>query len=534
MSRADLTTDVLIIGAGASGGVAARELAAQGIDVLCLEQGEWPDQDKFVGRREEWELLAETRWSPNPNDRLLEPDYPLDVSECDLRPMLYNGVGGSTTLWNALWHRLTPADFRVRSMDGVGHDWPISYDDLAPFYDRIEEDMGVSGMDGDPAYPAHAPYPLPPLPIGKPGARFSQAMNRLGWHWWPGSNGIPSRAYRGRNACVRRGTCDKGCADGAKASTFLTHWPDAIERGARLLTGARVREITVDANGLATGAVYVDRSGDERRVKADVVILCANGVGTARLMLLSQSARFPNGLSNGSGLVGRGLMLHPCGTVMGTFDEVMDSTVGPFGQLAYSMQFYGSDPSRGFLRGSKWSLIPHGGPLGFAMEMGHGADMLGGLVSAFDRAATLVVFCEDLPEDHNRVELDSELTDSDGLPAPKLFYKVSENSRKLLEYNTDRAAEALREAGANATYITPVNPACGGAHLLGTARMGVDPASSVVDRWGRSHEVPNLYIFDGSVFPSSGAVNPTATICALAQRGAEHLVRERRSQRIPA
>lgn len=529
-----MKTEVLIIGAGASGGVAARSLAANGMQVLCLEQGEWPDPDKFVGRREEWELLAETRWSPDPNRRLLESDYPLDVSECPLQPMLYNGVGGSTVLWNALWHRLTPSDFRVKSLDGVGADWPLSYDELAPFYDRIEAEMGVSGYSGDPAWPAHAPYPLPPLPIGELGTRFSQAMNRLGWHWWPGSNGIPSKSYRGRNACVRRGTCGIGCADGAKASTFLTHWPEAIEHGATLLTGARVREITANAEGLATGAVYIDRSGEEHRVSADVVILCGNGVGTARLMLLSQSARFPNGLANSSGLVGRGLMLHPCGTVTATFDEEMDATAGPFGQLVYSMQFYNSDPSRGFVRGSKWSLIPHGGPLSFAMAMGHGEAMQGALLSTFNRAATLVVFCEDLPEEHNRVELNNEITDSDGLPAPKLIYTVSENSRKLLEFNTERAAEAMREAGANATHIVTVNPLSGGAHLLGTARMGADPQSSVVDQWGRSHDVPNLYIFDGSVFASSGAVNPTATICAFALRGAEQLSRERRSQRTPA
>lgn len=530
---ADLEADVLIVGAGAAGGVAARELAVNGIDVLCLEQGEWPDPDKFVGRRAEWEILAETRWSPNPNDRLLEADYPLNVDECPMRPMLYNGVGGSTVLWTALWHRLTPSDFKVRTMDGVGNDWPISYEELVPFYDRAEADMGLSGLDSDPAWPDHVPYPMPPLPIGKLGTRFGEAMNRLGWHWWPGSNAIPSRAYRGRNACVRRGTCGIGCPENAKASTFLTHWPEAIEHGARLVTGARVREVSVNPQGLATGAIYIDRSGEEHRVKANVVVMCCNGVGTARLMLLSRSQRFPDGLANSSGLVGRGLMLHPTGSVLATFDEEMDSWTGPFGQLTYSMQFYNSDPSRGFVRGSKWSLAPHGGPLTFAMGMGHGADLHAGVNASFNRAAFMVVFCEDLPEDHNRVELDDELTDSDGLPAPKLTYIVSENSRKLLEFNSARACEALREMGANATHPMIVNPDCGGAHLLGSARMGNDPASSVVDRWGRTHDVPNLYIFDGSIFPSSGAVNPTGTICALAQRGAEYLARERRSQRTP-
>ena len=534
MPKASHVTDVLIVGAGASGGVAAKELAANGLKVLCLEQGEWPDDSKYVGRREEWELLAEKRWSPNPNVRLLESDYPLDVSEFPVDPMLYNAVGGSTVMWAGQWHRLTPSDFRTYTLDGVGADWPLSYDDLASYYDRVETDIGVAGFDGDPAYPPHTPYPLPPAPIGAGGTKFAQAMNRLGWHWWPGTNGIPSRPYKGRNACVRRATCMIGCADGAKASTHLTHWPEAIEQGAQILTGARVKEITVNENGLATGAVYIDRSGEEHQVAADVVILCGNGVGTARMLLMSQSKRFPNGLANSSGLVGRGLMCHPTGSVFAVFDEPVDSLVGPQGQLLYSLQFYNTDLSRGFVRGSKWSLIPHGGPLGFAMTMGYGVELQQGLSSSFGRSLILVVFAEDLAEDHNRVVLDSELTDSDGLPAPKLIYTVGENTRKILEFNNAKGVHALREAGAINTFGMTFNPAFGGAHLMGTARMGTDPARSVVNAWGRTHDVPNLYIFDGSIFPTSGAVNPTGTICALALRCAEHLHRERRAQEIAA
>lgn len=523
-----METDILIVGAGASGGVAAQHLAAAGIKVTCLEQGEWPDENRFIGRRPDWELLAEPRWSPNPNVRLWESDYPVDASESDIDPLMFNAVGGSTVLWTASWHRLTPRDFEVRTRDGVAADWPMTYEELAPYYDEVEAAMGVSGRNGDPAYPEHAPYPLPAMPIGKAGMKLVGGFDKLGWHWWPGSNAVPSRPYRGRNACVRRGLCMFGCADGAKASTHLTHWPDAIRDGAQLITGARVREITVDAAGRADGAVYIDRSGDEQRVKAAVVILCGNGVGTARLLQLSTSKGFADGLANSSGLVGRGLMLHPIAIVTGTFEEELESWVGPQGQLLYSMQNYASDPSRGFVRGSKWQLMPHGGPLGFAMSLEQGAP-LHQRMDGFGRTLTVMVYAEDLPEDSNRVILDSDMTDSDGLPGARLLYKISENSRKILDYNTAAVTDLLHAAGAVTTNTMPICREFGGAHLMGTARMGNDPETSVVDRWGRSHDVPNLFVFDGSVFPTAGAVNPTGTICALALRGASHIVANRRN-----
>lgn len=529
-----METDVLIIGAGASGGVAAQHLASAGIKVMCLEQGEWPDENQFVSRRPDWELRANPRWSLNPNIRLAMSDYPVDASESDVDPLMFNGVGGSTVLWAACWHRLHPQDFRVKTTDGVAADWPLTYDELAPFYDAVETAMGVSGQDGDPAFPDHAPYPLPAMPIGKAGMKLVEGFDKLGWHWWPGSNAVPSRPYRGRNACVRRGLCIHGCADGAKASTYLTHWPDAIKDGAQLISGARVKEVTIDAGGKANGAIYLDRSGDEHRVKAKVVILCCNGVGTSRLLQLSTSGRFPNGLANSSGLVGRGLMVHPTAMVTGTFEESLESWVGPQGAIIYSMQNYASDPSRGFLRGSKWHLMPHGGPLSFAMNMKLGGTLHSDMAKSFGHTLTMLVFAEDLPEDHNRVVLDEENTDSDGLPGARMLYQVSENTRKLIEFNTGAAQEVMRAAGAVSTNAIPVFREFGGAHLLGTARMGDNPETSVVDRWGQSHDVPNLYIFDGSVFPTAGAVNPTATICALALRGASHIVKTRQSMEVAA
>jgi choline dehydrogenase-like flavoprotein len=213
----------------------------------------------------------------------------------------------------------------------------------------------------------------------------------------------------------------------------------------------------------------------------------------------------------------------------------METWHGPMGQIANSMQFYETKRSRGFVRGSKWSLVASGGPLGFALGMPvWGEALQAGMASMYGHTMSILTFAEDLPEEHNRVVLDAELTDSDGIPAPKVLYRVGENTRKIIDFNLNRAAKALREAGARRIFSTPVRRDFGGAHLMGTARMGRNPEASVVDEWGRTHDVPNLYIFDASVFVTSSAVNPTATICALALRFARKLAADRRLRTVAA
>jgi choline dehydrogenase-like flavoprotein len=401
--------------------------------------------------------------------------------------------------------------------------------------------MGTSGLGDNPAYPSSdETYPLPPLPIGKIGRKAAEGMDKLGWHWWPGANSIPSREYNHRPGCQRFGTCLTGCPAGAKASTDLTHWPAALEAGAKLVTGARVREITVDDQGRATGAVYVDRNGTEQRQKAAVVILAANGVGTPRLLQLSTSSLFPDGLANSSGLVGRNLMMHPYAAVVGTYEEPLDSWLGPAGQSIESMQFYETDTSRGFVRGAKWNVMPSGGPLGMRSGYGGrpvdeswGVNFHRNVKANLGRSFEWGIIAEDLPDPENRVVLDPVLTDGDGIPAPKIVYTSSENTSKLIDFHVDRAVEAHQASGALTISTTKLMRDCGW-HLLGTARMGNDPATSVIDQWGRAHDVPNLYIIDGSTFVTSSGVNPTATIMAIALRSVEHLIATRRDQTVPA
>jgi len=536
---ADEPADVLIIGAGASGGVVALRLAQAGFKVVCLEQGSWLDRADYPGNKLDWELKARKDWATSPNIRGLEQDYPIVEDDSPLSPLMFNGVGGSTLIFAGAWPRALPSDFRVRSLDGVADDWPISYRELLPYFYRTDRAFGISGLPGDPAYPPDAEdAPLPPLPIGAAGLKVARAHTRLGWHWWPEFNAILSAPYDGRRPCVQRSTCQLGCNEGAKASTDQTHWPKAIALGARLVTGARVRRIETDGRGLATGATWIDRDGEEHFEPARVVVVAANAIGTARLLLLSSGPGHPDGLANSSGLVGRRLMMHPFANVAGLFDEPLVSWQGQFGDLIESLQFYETDESRGFVRGARWGLAPTGGPINAALPSRAGTQVWGPehhvhFRTHFGHGANWGLFGEDLPDEANRIVLSETVTDSSGIAAPEVHYRVSDNSRRMLDFHIERAKESLLEAGAHTVEVDTLMR-YSGWHLMGTARMGDDPATSVVDHWNRSHDVPNLYVADASTFVTSTGVNPTSTIVAIALRMADHLVENRAQQAVPA
>ncbi len=485
MSRAgrpaasDEPVDVLIIGAGASGAAFAWSIADTRMRVVCLEQGGWMNPAEYPTAFENWELRAQGEWSVNPNTRGRAEDYPINEDESPIKVANFNAVGGSTVLYAAHYPRMKPSDFRVRSLDGVGEDWPIEYADLEPYWAENDRMTGVAGLAGDPAYPPKD-VPLPPVPLGRLGETVARGFNDLGWHWWPSDSAIATREHMGRAKCINLGPCISGCAQGAKASTDVTYWPAAERRGVELRTHCRVREILVREDGRADGVVYYDADGVERRQRAEIVVLACNGIGTPRLLLNSASKLFPDGLANRSGLVGRNLMFHPYAMVLGLFDEPLHGHQGPTGCGLWSHQFYETDLSRGFVRGFSFELMRGFGPVTSALlGMANGLLPWGeghheAYAGIFDRVAGLLAICEDLPEECNRVTLDPVLVDAHGIPAPKITYRLGENSRKMLEYGAARATDVLKAAGANRT-ISQAPLAMAGWHLMGTARMGTRP-----------------------------------------------------------
>ena len=511
--------DVLIIGSGASGAAAAWSLADTKMRILCLEQGDWMKPTELPANGRDWEARRHTDFDILPNRRGRDTDYPVNDDASIMKIANFNGVGGGTVIYTAHWPRMHPSDFRVRSLDGVADDWPIDYWTLEPFFAENDRMMGVSGLAGDPGVPPRDP-PMPPIPMGRTGTRYARALNVLGWHWWPSDTSIATVDYEGRGRCLNLGHCTPGCAQGAKASTDLTYWPLALRAGVELRTRARVREITVAPDGMASGAIYYDAEGREHFQPAELVILACNGVGTPRLMLNSQSGRFPDGIANSSGLVGRNLMLHPWPIVSGYVDEPLDGGRGPITCL-WSKQFYETDPQRGFVRGYTLQFGRGVGPMTQALvgaAAGHvpwGRGHHAAYRELIDRRLSIGVACEDLPEEHNRVTLDPLLKDGNGIPAPRIDYTLSDNTRAMMEHGIARAEEILAAAGASRVSCSRTVLNYPG-HLLGTARMGSDPGRSVVNDWGRCHDVRNLFIVDGSVWVTSGGVNPTSTIQAVA------------------
>jgi len=529
---ADEPVDVLIIGAGASGAAVAWSLAETRMRIVCLEQGDWIKTDDYPGIRDDWELSQIGDFSPSPNVRGRREDYPVNDGASPIAASMFNAVGGSTILYAGHFPRFHPSDFRARTLDGVGDDWPLDYARLTPWYNLNSRMMGVSGLTGDPAYPADPPkeFALPPIRLGRLGETLARGFNRLGWHWWPSDSAIASEDYEGRAGCINAGTCLVGCPQGAKASTDVTYWPIAIRRGVELRTRARVREITVGPDGMADGAVYYDADGVEQRLRAHVVIVACNGIGTPRLLLNSRSKHFPDGLANRSGLVGKNLMFHPYGIITGVFDEALEGYKGPPGCSLMSHEFYETDAARGFVRGYSFEMLRGFGPVSTALYGVAGGRVFPGpghhegVAPMIDRTAGIAAICEDLAEPENCVTIDPELTDSNGIPAPKVTYRLSENSRRMLDHAVARGKELMEAAGARDT-LTQAPLMMAGWHLMGTARMGTDPRTSVVNDWGRAHDVKNLFIVDGSIFVTAAAVNPTNTIQALALHVADSIKR---------
>ena len=431
---------------------------------------------------------------------------------------MFSGVGGSMLIFAGAWPRMLPSDFRVRSLDGIADDWPLTYDELRPTTSARTASSASPGMGGDPAYPPGGEDPpLPPLPVGKGGLKVARAHTRLGWHWWPEFNSILSAPYDGRRACVQRGTCQQGCNEGAKASTDLTHWPKAIGLGAQLITGARVRRVETNDRGPRDRR---DLARPRRRAStsqpAKVVVLAANAIGTPRLLLLSGEpapSRRPRELVRARREAADDASVRERRRAVRRGPRELAGPVRLLDRVVRVLR----DRREARLRARR-QVGPRAhrsarstprSPAGPATQV-WGPDHHVHVKAHLGRGANWGLFGEDLPDEANRVTLSLDadrLLGHPGARDPLPDVRQLAPAARLPHREGDGVAAwrpAPTRSRSTGSCATPAGT------CSGTARMGDDPETSVLDRWNRTHDVPNLYVVDGSCFVTSAGVNPTS------------------------
>jgi choline dehydrogenase-like flavoprotein len=528
--------DVCIIGAGASGATAAKVLTGRGLRVVALERGPWRTRESFGGD----ELANVNRYNlwPDPllNPRTVrtsEDEEPWVELFCPVPQM----VGGGTVHWQGWLPRFTENDFRLRTIVGELPgtslaDWPITYQELEPYYTQIEWAFGVSGQAGANAFesPRSRGYPCPPMPMSRYAQKFHEGCAKLGYNSFPTPQAALSRPFGGRPPTVISAFAQQhGDPTGTRSSALNVFVPDALATGRYdLRPDSYVRELTVDGRGRVKGAVFADADGDLFEQEADVFVLAGGAVESARLLLLSQPGRFPTGLANGNDLVGRNVTFHEYSAAIGVFDDPIYAWAGGGYVSASSFQFYEHDDSRGFASGGHVACAGVGIPLPINWSLPD-RPLWGPEAKRIDRdlfnhSMAVAMVLHDMPQHNNRVDLDEKVTDAWDLPVARITLRPHSNDLAQGRFLIDRNAEILEAAGASKVdrvYIDRITGNC--SHQHGTTRMGDDPDISVLDRWCRAHEVDNLYVVDGGPFPTATGANPTLTIMANAWRVAEHI-----------
>lgn len=544
--------DVCVIGTGAGGGVMIDQLTAAGFEVVALERGGRVGPPDF----DDDELRNVIR------DQVFSP-HQLETYRFDENAATESGrfshtahcVGGTITHWAAWSWRFREDDFEVLSKEGALEgaslaDWPISYADLEPYYEKAERDFGVAGDAGSNPFeaPRKSPYPNPRHPERVSAQRFAKAARELGYTPFPVPMAINSQVYGGRPRCMYGGACRSyGCPVHAKATTLSISLPRAIATGKLdLRPDAMVYELPVDKQGRVTGALYLDAAGQQREVRAKHTIVACGAIGTPQLLLLSKSGSFAQGLANGSGLVGRNLTFHHHPSAVAVVDEDLRGYTGFETHGAFD-DLHASDPKRGFIRGGVVAEVntfthqPIAYTAALANDLPFGSRWGAGLkerIRAFPRTLLLTVIGEEMPMESSRVDLDPEVKDRFGLAVPRITKHQHPNDIAMYDWYEKKLGEVAQATGASVisagrqdgVHIAPDAAQKGNAHNHGTVRMGKDPSKSVIDAYCRSHEVPNLWVVDGSFMPTSGGYNPTLTILANAYRVADHFVAEARRQ----
>lgn len=503
--------DYCIVGVGSAGGVLLQRLARAGFRVVGLEAGPFWDTERDWVSDEAGS--QELYWNEL---RITGGEHPLALGANNSG----RGVGGGSVHWAGFTPRLHPSDFQIYSEDGVGVDWPISYRDLKPYYELLEKEIPVSGPAYYPWGDPHG-YSYGPHPMGGCGDILIKGCTKLGIRVSIGGPvAILAGSHGDRPHCIYRGFCIQGCKVGAKQSTLISHVPDSLEHGAEIRDHCMAARINLGRNGRVASVTYFDREGTSVEQKIKAAIVCGYAIETPRLLLNSACPGHEEGLGNSSGTLGRYLMAQAGNVVLGRFKELIRMYKAPPAH-ALTEEFYETDPKRGFARGFAVQTVSPM-PIAFARQMSVAKGAWGWgmrqVMMDYNHWGTIALLGEILPWEDNRVEL-AEEKDKNGIRVAKVTFNLHENDRRLIEFGKNKVMEIMYAAGAEEVVQESRY-----AHLVGGARMGNDPLTSVVDKFGRSHDVPNLFICDGSVLPTQGSANPGLTIQALAARTADYLI----------
>jgi choline dehydrogenase-like flavoprotein len=521
-SLADLSErdfEAIIVGSGATGSAMAAYLAEGGKHVLILEAGPELPNGKLVSstlyaRRLKWNGTPVIEEGGNAVSHVFNSGY---------------GVGGSGMHHYAVWPRLHEEDFEMKSRYRRGLDWPIRYADLAPFYDRVQQEAGISGDAAQEIWrPAGAPYPLPPVPIAAQGRIIARGFEKLGKRVAPLPLAVTSQPYNGRADCIWDGWCDAGCPIGALANPATVHLPRASANGATLVANATVTRILTSPGGSrATGLEVADsRNGERRTLEAPLVVLAAFAVENPRLLLASATGKHPRGLGNANDLVGRYVMTHTAGLVFGLFDEETQFYSGAFGgQLVNQDSYWKQTHEKGGAFGSyQWMIAQAVRPNDLLGVSTSRVDLFGPALRDFMKRAargfaSMTSVVEGLPIADNRVTL-ADTKDRFDVPQARVSHTTHPESVALWNASLTEGKSVFEAAGAREAWTG--GP--GSMHIMGGTIMGRAPQDSVVNSYGQVHGIPNLVIAGPGLFPTSGGVNPTFTAHAVTARSAQHLL----------
>ena len=506
---------VVVIGSGAGGGTLAHELSEQGINVVCLEAGKRLDwRTDFVN--DEWEMFGRTAWL---DKRTTSGSWRVARDFPNLPAWICKTVGGSTLHWAGASLRFQEHEYKTAThygkVDGANLlDWPLDLAEMVPYYARAEDKMGVTRTND-----------IPPLPASNNYKVFEAGAKRVGYRQvHNGKMAINSQPRDGRGACQQLGFCFQGCRTGAKWSTLYSEVPKAEKTGHfELRAESTATFVTHNDAGKINGVIYRDAAGNEQRQKARAVCVAGNAFETPRLLLHSASGKFPDGLANSSGQVGRNYMRHTTGSVYGIFDNPVNMFRGT------TMAGICSDESvlntkRGFVGGYELETLSLGLPFMAAfLSPGGWGHKFTELMDGYENMAGMWIVGEDMPQESNRVTLHPDEKDTNGVPIPNVHFDDHPNDIAMRNHAFAAGGAIYQAVGARRVVETPPYPS---THNLGTARMSEKPRDGVVNRWGQAHDIPNLFVSDGSQFTSGAAENPTLTIVALAIRQASYMADE--------